>query len=290
MRYFLLLLLSITPLFCLGQIVVKDDQGNSVVLDKPAGRIVSLAPSITELLYAAGAGDKVVGVVDYSDYPEAARKIARVGGSQALDIERIASLHPDLVVAWKSGNSSGQIAQLKKIGTPIYYAEPRRLSDIPVDIERLGVLAGSSVAAMRSAAQFNQKMSLLRSHYSGKALVSVFYEIWPAPLMTVNNDHIISDVLHLCGAKNVFGNLPVLTPTLSLEAVLEANPEAVIASGMGNARPAWLDVWRAWGGLAASKLNALYFIPADLINRQSPRILLGAEILCKQIDEVRNKR
>ena len=288
MRCFLVLLLSLYPLFGLGQIVAQDDQGSRVVLDKPAGRIVSLAPSITELLYAAGAGKNLVGVVDYSDYPAAAMKIARVGGAGALDIERIASLRPDLVVAWKSGNPPGQIAQLEKLGIPIYYAEPRHLSDIPVDIERLGILAGSAETAKRSAAEFDHKMALLRSRYSGKSPVSVFYEIWTAPVMTVNHEHIISDVMRLCGARNVFGKLPVLTPTLSLEAVLKADPEAIIAGGEGGKPPPWLLDWKKWD-ITASRKGNLFFIPADLISRPGPRILQGAQLFCSQVDEARNK-
>lgn len=288
MRYFSVILIAIMPLICRGQVTVKDDLGSRVVLDRPASRIVSLAPSITELLYAAGAGKSLVGVVDYSDYPEAARKIARVGGSQALDIERIVSLRPDLVVAWKSGNPPGQIAQLKSFGIPVYYAEPRHLSDIPMDIERLGVLTGSAEVAKRTAAEFDRQMEVLRSRYSGKTPVSVFYEIWPAPLMTVNHEHVISDVMQLCGARNVFGKLPVLTPTLSLESVLKADPEAIIASGEGSKPPPWLLDWKKWD-IAASRKGNLFFVPADLISRPGPRILQGAQLFCSEVDEARNK-
>ena len=288
MRYFSVILIAIMPLICRGQVTVKDDLGSRVVLDRPASRIVSLAPSITELLYAAGAGKSLVGVVDYSDYPEAALKIARVGGAGALDIERIVSLRPELVVAWKSGNSPGQMAQLEKLGIPIYYAEPRRLSDIPRDIERLGILAGSAETAALPAASFRKQMESLRSRYSGKRPVSVFYEVWPVPVMTVNHEHIISDVMQLCGARNVFGKLPVLTPTLSLESVLKADPEVIIASGEGNKPPPWLMDWKKWD-IAASRKNNLFFVPADLISRPGPRILQGAQLFCSQVDEARNK-
>ncbi len=287
-RCFLILCCILAPASVQGGILVKDDQGLVVSLDRPARRIVSLAPSITELLYAAGAGKRLVGVVDYSDYPEAALTIAKVGGAGALDIERIASLRPDLVVAWKSGNSPGQIAQLEKLGIPIYYAEPRHLSDIPLDVERLGILAGSAEAATLSAASFRKQMESLRSRYSGKKPVSVFYEIWPAPLMTVNHEHIISDVMRLCSARNVFGKLPVLTPTLDFESILQADPEAIIASGEGSKPPPWLLDWKKWN-IAASRKGNLFFIPADLISRPGPRILQGARLFCSQVDEARNK-
>jgi len=287
-RLLLMLCCILLPVSARGGILERDDQGLVVSLEKPARRIVSLAPSITELLYAAGAGERLVGVVDYSDFPASALKIARVGGAGALDIEKIASLRPDLVVAWKSGNSPGQIAQLEKLGIPIYYAEPRHLSDIPLDIERLGILAGSAESAALSAASFRKQMERLRSRYSGKKPVSVFYEIWPAPLMTVNHEHIISDVMLLCGARNVFGKLPVLTPTLDFESVLQADPEAIIASGEGSKPPPWLLDWKKWN-IAASRKDNLFFVPADLISRPGPRILQGAQLFCSQVDEARNK-
>lgn len=285
----ILFLFLLLPLTCNGSITVRDDAGNSVVLERPAQRIVSLAPNVTELLFAAGAGNRVVGAVDFSDFPAAALKLERVGGAAALDIERIVALRPDLVVAWQSGNSIGQIDKLKNLGITIYYTEPRHLADIPADIEKLGLLAGTESVASAAAMDFRLHYEKLKNRYAGKSPVTVFYEIWNRPLMSVNNAHIISDVLHLCGARNVFGNLPVLIPSVSLEAVIDANPQAIIASGIGNVRPPWLDEWRKWGGLTAVLRNNLYFIPADYINRQAPRILLGAAMLCSRIDEVRTK-
>ncbi|MBY0577423.1 MAG: cobalamin-binding protein [Burkholderiales bacterium] len=284
MKSFLLLCL-LSPLACKGSVVARDDAGNRVVLDRPAQRIVSLAPSITELLYAAGAGGRIVGVVDYSDYPKEALRLARVGDAQALDIERIAALHPDLVVAWKSGYSSGQIEKLKSLGLAVFYSEPRRLADIPGDIEQLGVLSGTENVARGAATDFRSRYEDLKKRYAGKSPVPVFFEIWNNPLMTVNDRHIVSDVMHLCGAINVFGSLPVLTPTVSLEAVLHANPEAIVARGTDQ-----LDEWRKWGALSASKSGNFFSIPDDLISRQSPRMLLGAAMLCRQLDDVRNKR
>lgn len=288
MTRILLLLFLFLPRACEADVAARDDSGHVVSLERHAQRIVSLAPNITELLFAAGAGDRVAGVVQYSNYPQQALKIESVGNAQALDIERIAALHPDLVVAWKSGNPPAQVGELRSLGIPVFYVEPRRLADIPDDIEKLGMLSGTGEVANRAAAGFRMRLASLRARYSRKSRVRVFYEVWPDPLMTVSNAHIISDVMQLCGATNVFGNLPVLVPTVGIEAVIHAHPDAIVASGDGYGRPKWLDDWRKWD-MAASGKNRLFFIPADLISRQSPRILTGAEMLCKEVDSVRGK-
>lgn len=288
MRHFAVILLLFMALPAWGGAAERDDSGKTLFLDRPARRIVSLAPNITELLYAAGAGKSMVGAVEYSDYPPEALKLERVGNAQSLDIEKIASLRPDLVVAWKSGNPPDQLNELHALGVPVFYVDPMRLSAIPTDIEKLGALSGTEDTAKKSAQAFNRRLEVLRNRYSGKKQVSVFYEIWPSPLMTVNDRHIISDVMKLCGAENIFGNLPALVPVVSLGAVIRADPEAIIGSGEGDARPPWLDDWKKWD-ITASRKNHLFYIPADLINRQSPRLLQGAEMLCRQVDTVRDR-
>ena len=284
MKRFLGIFLLLAQTAAWPAVVATDDTGRAVGLPMPAKRIVSLAPSITELLYAAGAGSRIVGVVDYSDYPREALKIPRVGGAGALDIERIVSLKPDLVVAWKSGNPSGQIDKLKSLGLPVFFAEPRRLQDIAADIESLGGLAGSQGEALRAAQAFSSGVATLGRQYSKKKPVSVFYEVWPGPLMTVSDRHIISEVLHLCGARNVFGKLPMLTPTVSTESVIVADPQAIVSSGPEK----WLNAWKKWD-ITATRQGHLFHIPADLISRPSPRILEGAKLLCSQIDTARGK-
>ncbi len=277
---FLLLLCLAFPAW--GGVAERDDAGKTLFLDKPARRIISLAPSITELLFAAGAGKFLVGAVEYSDYPAGAVTLERVGNAGAIDIERIAALHPDLVVAWKSGNPLLQLRKLESLGIPVFRVDPEHLSDIPDEIEKLGFLSGTEETARQAAHAFRLQLERLKKRYSGKSKVKVFYEIWNDPLMTVNKHHFISDVMTLCGAVNVFGNLPSLVPTVSVEAVIKADPQIVIASGQGYRRPVWLDEWKKW------KIST-GFIPADLISRQSPRILIGAEQLCRQIDAIRDR-
>ncbi|MBI5751356.1 MAG: cobalamin-binding protein [Hydrogenophilales bacterium] len=270
-----------------ADITVRDDTGQILRLAAPPRRIVSLAPHATELLFEAGAGSRIVGAVSYSDYPEEARRIPRVGGYRALDMEAIAALKPDLIVAWPSGNTPAQVEKLKQLGLPIYLSEPKRITDIASALERLGELTGNTGAAQQAAARFNRQHAALRAAYTGRPPVRVFYQIWNSPLITVSGEQIIGDAIRLCGGENIFASLPALTATVSLEAVLQANPEVIVASGMAAQRPAWLDDWKRWPRLRAAMNNQLHFIPADWINRASPRLLQGAERLCGILDGAR---
>ena len=269
---------------------VPDDAGATVVLAAPARRIVSLAPHVTELLYAAGAGGYVVGAVDYSDYPEAAKRIPRVGGYTGLDLEAIVALRPDLIIAWQSGNPPSQVERLRALGLAVYVSEPRHIEDVATNIERLGRLAGTADAALRAARAFRQRHEALRRRYAARPAVSVFYQIWDRPLMTVNGKQLISDVIHLCGGRNVFADLPILAPTVDVEAVLAADPEAIVASGAGAARPEWFDAWRRWPQLRAVRRDNLFVVPPDVLQRHGPRILDGAEHLCADLETARRRR
>jgi len=285
----------VTTLLCAipvarAEIVVTDATGADVRLDVAAQRIVSLAPHITELLYAAGAGDKLVGNVDYGDYPVQAKTLPRVGGYTRLDLEAILALKPDLVVAWQSGNPPAALAKLRAIGITVFVSQPDRIADVAVELEHYGQLAGTEAQANAAAARFRARLVALRKQYAQRPVVDVFYQIWKQPLMTINDKQIISDAIRLCGGRNVFGSLPVLAPTVTVEAVLAANPEAIVASGMGDERPEWLDDWRRWNSLTAVARDNLYFIPPQEIQRHTPRLLDGAEKLCRALEATRAKR
>ena len=282
-------LLSLVAVAAQAEVSVRDDIGNTVRLAQPAKRIVSLAPHMTETLFAAGAGERIVGTVDYSDYPEAAKKIQRVGGYSRLDLEAIAALKPDLIVGWQSGNAAAHLDKLKGLGYTIYVSQPNRIEDVASEIERLGTLAGGATAAAE-AKRFRERLAALRAQYSGKASVRTFYQIWKQPLMTVGKNQIISDAIRLCGGDNVFGKLEQMAPTVTVEAVIAANPETIIASGMGDSRPEWLDDWKKWTGIEAVKRDNLFFVPPELIQRHTPRLLEGTEILCKHLETVRGRR
>lgn len=271
-----------------AEISAIDDANHTLRLARPAQRILSLSPHATELLFAAGAGDRVIAVVEYSDFPVAAKSLPRVGSYSALDLERIARLKPDIAIAWGSGNPPGQVAQLARLGIPVFVSEPKRLEDIPATLRRLGQLA-QTAAAEKAASSFENRLSALRSRYSGLRSIGVFYEIWNQPLMTVGGNHVISAAIALCGGRNLFAQLTQPAEAVELEAVLRANPEVIVASGMGEQRPDWLDHWRRWPQMAAVKHGNLFFIPPDLLQRHTPRLLDGAEQLCVALDTVRQR-
>jgi iron complex transport system substrate-binding protein len=262
-----------------------DVQGTHIRLGHPARRIVSLAPHITELLFAAGAGDRIVGAVAYSDYPPAALSIPRVGSSTGIDLERVLALRPDLVLAWQSGSPSYTLEQLAKRGIPVYVTEPRSLETIAEHIRAFGRLAGTDSVAEGAAQEFLNRLSQLRVRYQGRRPVSAYYQIFRRPLMTVNGTHIISDVIRLCGGRNVFSNLSPLTPVVDTEAVLAANPDVIFASGPQAEE--WLRDWRQWVRLRAVDKGHLFAIPEDWMARQGPRILLAAQQVCEDLEKVR---
>ncbi|MDP2786731.1 MAG: cobalamin-binding protein [Pseudomonadota bacterium] len=273
-----------------AEIVVKDDTGATLRLPAPARRIVSLAPHATEILFAAGAGGHLVGAVEYSDYPEAAKRVPRVGGYSNPDLESIVARKPDLVLVWQSGNADGLVKRLHALGLSVYQTQPDRLEDIPANIEKLGRLAGSEAAAQRAAADFRQRLATLRKQYSTRPPVRVFYQAWHQPLLSVGGDQIISNVIRLCGGENIFAGLAAKAPNVSVEAVIAADPEAIVASGMGRDTPVGLDDWRAWKQMKAVARGNLFHVSADLMQRPTPRLLDGAEQLCRHLETARGRR
>lgn len=274
----------------LAAVSVIDDTGRTVTLTKPALRIVSLAPHTTELLFAAGAGKSVVGVVRYSDFPAAAAQVPVVGDYNALDLETLVSLKPDLIVGWQSGNPAAAIERLLKFNIPIFLSEPRRLDDIATNLERLGTLAGVASSADAASAEFRARLTQLRAHYSGKTPVTVFYQIWDRPLITLNGQHMISAVLELCGGKNLFAALPVLAPEVGIESVIAGDPQVIIASGSASSEDHGLGQWARWPSLRAVRNKQLYFVEPDTIQRSTPRILQGANEVCRVLENARGFR
>lgn len=270
-------------------IEVTDETGHAVILMQPAQRIVSLAPHITEQLYAVGAGPQMVGAVAYSNYPEAAKKLPRVGGYGNIDLEALLLLKPDLVVGWEGGNDTRLLEKLEELGLKLYRSAPRHLPDIAMGLRNLGKLTGHADKGIAQAALFSSTLDQLRKTNLGKSPLRVFYQIWNRPLMTVNGEHLISDVITLCGGENVFADLSALTPTISEEAVIVVDPDMIIASGMAEERPEWLDDWRKWDKLKAVRNGELRFIPPDLLQRATPRLLLGAKEMCTLIKDVKRK-
>jgi len=286
---FLLLLLAGTPFTAAwSEVRVTDDAGQEIVLQQPAERIVSLSPHITELLFAAGAGSAVVGVSEYSNYPAAAETIPRISGGGGLDMEAIVALRPDLVVAWQSGNPDQQVKHLQSLGLTVFLSEPRLLADVPQTIRKLGTLAATRTPAFEQAAAYEKRLDGLRSRYSQRPEVTVFYQVWTNPLMTINGEHLISDVMQVCSGRNVFAQLPALAPQIDVEAVLVANPDVIII-GADTADDSMLQQWRRWPELSAVKHKQLYSIQRELLVRQTPRVLDGVERLCEILEKARSE-
>ena len=268
-------------------ITVLDFSGREVTLDQPAKRIVALAPHIVENLYSAGAGDKLVGVVSYSNFPDEAKNVPEVGTYSAFSLEQVLALQPDLVVMWGSGNGMQTLSTFEALGIPVYVSELRQLSDVPKSIRNLSQLAGTPAIGEAEASRIETELDALHRRYGEKRSLSVLYQIWNDPLQTVNGEHLISEIIALCGGYNVFGDARSLAPRVSIESVLLRDPAAIVASGMGEARPEWLDEWRAYPSLTAVADEALLFVNPDHLQRPSARIVLGARSLCQQLDQVR---
>ncbi|CAG0933438.1 MAG: Vitamin B12-binding protein [Rhodocyclaceae bacterium] len=275
---------------CCTAAAAADAGTNEAGPTRAARRIVSLSPHITENLFAIGAGSRVIGTVEYSNYPEGAKNIRQIGSYEKVDLEAVAALQPDLVLAWESGNSASHVARLRAIGLNVVVTEARRIEDVAAGLERLGALAGAAVGARAVAAAFRERLSALRARYAGQPTVRVFYEVWNQPLMTVGGSQIISSAIRLCGGENVFAALKPMAAAVTVEAVLAADPEAIVASGMGEERPEWLDEWRRWPGLMAVSRDNLFFVHPDLLQRHTPRILDGIERLCQHLETARSRR
>lgn len=271
-------------------VAVIDDSGNRVALARPAQRVISMAPHITEMLFAAGAAGRVVGVMNYSDYPEAARSIPLVGSSSALDMERVLSLKPDLLVVWQGGNTERQLAQLKALGIPMFYSAPRTMAQIGETIARLGQLMGTDKQAQMATARFRAELTALTKRYSHRPPVRMFYQIWDKPLYTLNGTQIVSDAIRLCGGINVFAQLQVTAPSVSIEAVIERDPEAIFAGERGDQPDAGLNIWRPYKGMLAVKRENLFTLDGGLLARAGPRMVQGAAALCDKLELARQRR
>lgn len=278
---FLLLFLYFTS--AQAELRLTDDLGHTLVLPAPPQRIVSLAPHITELLFAAGAGARLVAVVDYSDYPPEAQRLPRIGDATRIDHERLLALQPDLVIAWASGTPARELDALRRLGVPLYLSAPRRLGAIGAQLRQFGLLARSTAQAERAAQDYERRLAALRARYAHVQRRTVFYQLALQPLLTINREHIINDVLDLCGAANPFADLPVLTPRVAIEAVLDARPEAVILALYPGEKVA--DTERFWRRYGLSADTRFIGVPGDYIHRATPRILEGVERICAGLAE-----
>jgi iron complex transport system substrate-binding protein len=264
-------------------IVLNDDAGQRVSLPHAPRRIISLAPGATEMLFAAGAGDRVVATVEYSNEPPAAKEVPRIGDVTAVDIERLVAMHPDLVVVWPGGGNPAQIDKIAQLGIPIYRQQVNRLADLPVSLRRLGALAPGSSVADRAARNLEESLARLAHEYSGGKHPAVLLEVWNRPLYTVGGTHLMSDALTLCGGRNVFGDLKELGPVISTEAVIARNPDIIVAVAPPGEGESWLKEWERFGSLTAVRNGRLILFEDQRFVRLGPSVVAATEGLCKAL-------
>lgn len=270
-----------------AQAKVTDDTGRTVALAAPARRVISLGPQLTELAYAAGGGAAVVGAIRYSDFPEAALALPVVGDAHAIDFERIAQLKPDLVLVWGSGLNERHKSRLRSLGLTVYESEIRHAQGIADTLRRLGALLGHTDTAEAAARRFESQWRALADRYRGRPPVRVFWQLWHEPLMTINREHLISEAMRTCGGINVFADLPLLTPTVSWEAAVAADPQLIAISARREDVTRDFAPWRRFANVSAVKLQRFASIDGDLIGRMGPRFVEGAAALCEAIERAR---
>jgi len=274
----------------MGAIEVVDDNGDKLKLADVAQRIISLSPNTTEILFHIGAGEKIVGADEYSNYPKQANDILRVNNHAAANYELILSLKPDVVIAWQSGNGEKIISRIRELGIPVFVVETGNLQDIPYLYRRLGQLSGYEKQSNIQAEKFSSGLNQLRKTYSSREEIRLFYQIWNEPLMTLNGDHMVTDIIELCGGVNIFSDAAALVPYVNIESVLAADPQVIITGGKSKSDLLDSGFWDKWPSLSAVKNQHLYAIPSDLLQRHSDRMLEGTGLMCEYIDLVRSTK
>lgn len=290
MKKLILALASLIALNASAAITVLDDDGRKVTLQKPALRVIAMAPHATELVYAAGGADRIIAAVDYSDYPEAAKSLPRVGSNRQVDMERVLALKPDLIVIWLHGSSERQIEQIRALGIPMFHSEPKKLAEIPESLSRIGKLMGTEKVADAAAADLRKQLAALAARYAGRSPVRLFYQVWDKPLHTLNGGHIVSDAVRLCGGENIYAAMKVTAPVVSFESVMGDDPEAIISTAERGKDDGGVAVWKPYVNMTAVKRDNLFRIDGNLLNRAGPRMIAGAAAMCEKLELARQHR
>jgi iron complex transport system substrate-binding protein len=290
MKKLFLALASLIALNASAAITVLDDDGRKVTLQKPALRVIAMAPHATELVYAAGGADRIIAAVDYSDYPEAAKSLPRVGSNRQVDMERVLALKPDLIVIWLHGSSERQIEQIRALGIPMFHSEPKKLAEIPESLSRIGKLMGTEKVADAAAADLRKQLAALAARYAGRSPVRLFYQVWDKPLHTLNGGHIVSDAVRLCGGENIYAAMKVTAPVVSFESVMGDDPEAIISTAERGKDDGGVAVWKPYVNMTAVKRDNLFRIDGNLLNRAGPRMIAGAAAMCEKLELARQHR
>lgn len=256
-------------------------------VSRPARRIVSLAPHLTELAFAAGAGDRIVATVEYSDHPQAARNIPRIGDAFRVDLERLLAFKPDAVLAWESGTPVPTIERIGVLGFRVVSIATHRLDDVADAVRSIGRLAGTSAVATKVASRFEHEMDALREQHRDRSAISVFLQVNDRPLYTVNGKQIMSEIVTLCGGRNVFAHLNELAPAIGIEAVIAANPQVIISTS--DTVPDAAAHWRKWRHIEAVRTGNVYTLTSDDIARATTRLTVGAKKICRTLDTARRR-
>jgi iron complex transport system substrate-binding protein len=280
-------------------LTVTDDTGRRVTLPHPPLRIISLAPGATEMLFAAGAGDRLVATVDFSDEPAEAKRVPRIGDVTAVDMERLVALHPDVVVAWPGGGNPAQIEKIAQSGIPIYRQQVNRLADLAPSLRRLGALTSDAGVAEQAARTVSTELARIARDYGGGGRhpagipaagtptagspPTVLLEVWNRPIYTVGGTHLMSDALTSCGVRNVFGDLKELGPVIDTEAVIARNPDIIVAAAPPGEGASWLAEWRRFGSLSAVRAGRLIAFEDQRLSRLGPSVVIATEALCKAL-------
>jgi iron complex transport system substrate-binding protein len=285
----LLLCLVLAPFAASAAVQVAGSDGRTLSLAAPARRIVALAPDLVEMVYDVDAGAALVGAVEYSDYPETAKNLPRVGDAFRVDLERLVALKPDLVLAWRGGTPQALVERLRALNLPVLSLGTRELDDIGANLETLGTVTGHEDSAKRAAQFFRARLVQLHDRYAGTTPIRVFYEIQSEPIFTVGRDQSISRLIALCGGQNIFADLTELAPVVSLESVIARDPQAIVTgTGEGDAGGR-LKEWQRWPQLAAVHAGNLFPVNGDLISRSTPRLLDAGQELCEDLDLARSR-
>ncbi len=251
-------------------------------------RVVTLAPNLTELVFAAGAGDRLVGVSAYSNYPEDANQLPVIGDAFAVDHEQLAVLQPDLLLVWQSGTPEHVVDELRGVGYNVEVIRTRTLSDVAAALRRIGDLTGYSRQADLAAQSYTDELRNIAARYADAGDVRVFYQVDRRPVYTINGKHYVSELISLCGGSNVFADLNELAPAVDVEAVVQRNPEVMLASSDAGA-DAFAE-WQRWPHVAANQYQNRFLMPADEIGRATPRLVMAAQSVCEALQEARLRR
>ncbi|HEX4918876.1 MAG TPA: cobalamin-binding protein [Limnobacter sp.] len=268
---------------------VHDDTGQPVCIRSavPVKRVLSLSPHLTEIAAYVGGVGQLLAVDDSSNHPNEVVKLPRIRQPWLASTESLLAYKPDLVLAWQSGISQTAVAQLRAAGVPVFVSEPTSVQAVAENMVAVAKLMGHWPAQAQKIDAWRAKMASLQTTHAGKLPVRVFYQVWHQPLMTLGGKHLVTEILAMCGGRNVFADQPGLSPTVNLETVISRKPSVILASGGAESETALKIQWSTWRSIPAVAMGHVHTLPPDLLVRQGPRLLEATERICGLLDSVR---